>query len=107
MDEIESKSKPRRAQGGKGLLSHQISVQKCQQSIPLVLILERERRRTGRERHTGERWEALASGSGFFQAQGREERGEGVFKVSTQGSKIPLDKLETKTPVGAKPEIFT
>ena len=51
----------------------------------------RERRRTGRERHMGERWEALAGGSVFFQAQGREERGEGVFKVPTQGSKIPLD----------------
>ena len=38
---------------------------------------------------------------------GREERGEGVFKVPTQGSKIPPRlKLETKTPVGAKPEIF-
>ena len=90
MDEIESKSKPRRAQGGKGLLSHQISVQKSQQSIPLVLILEREEKNRERETHGRE-----VGGAGwwecFFQAQGREERGEGVFKVPTQGSKIPLD----------------
>ena len=57
------------------------------------------------EERGGARRMAAAFCSGWL-AQGREERGEGVFKVSTQGSKIPLDKLETKTPVGAKPEIF-
>jgi len=35
-------SKPRRAQGGLGLLSHTISVQSLQESIPKILSLERK-----------------------------------------------------------------
>jgi hypothetical protein len=42
--EIDLNSKPRRAQGGLSLLSHTISVQKPQESIPLILILERRKR---------------------------------------------------------------
>ena len=33
----------------------------------------------------------LGGWSAWCLAQRREERGEGVFKVPTQGSKIPLD----------------
>ena len=49
-------SKPRRAQGGLGLLSHTISVQSLQESIPKILSLERKKgeNREG-ERATGER----------------------------------------------------
>ena len=74
MNEIESKSKPRRAQGGKGLLSHQISVQKSQQSIPLVLILEREEKNRERETHGRE-----VGGAGWWECffPGAGERGEG------------------------------
>jgi len=47
-------SKPWRAQGGLGLLSHTISVQSLQESIPKILSLERkEGGRT--ERALGER----------------------------------------------------
>ena len=43
-------SKPRRAQGGLGLLSRSISVQKSQQSIPLFPREEREEERKRRRR---------------------------------------------------------
>jgi len=59
MNEIESKSKPRRAQGGKGLLSHQISVQKSQQSIPLFPREEREEEKRGRRGTCRGRWRAV------------------------------------------------
>jgi len=36
-------SKPRRAQGGLGILSHTISVQSLQESIPKILSLERKK----------------------------------------------------------------
>ena len=42
------------------------------------------------EERGGARRRAAAFCSGWL-VQGREERGEGVFKVPTQGSKIPLD----------------
>ena len=48
MNELESKSNARRAQGGLGLLSHTISVQKSQESI--LKILNLERKEGGRER---------------------------------------------------------
>ena len=60
-----------------------------QEYIPLVLILERKEKNGERGRATGERWEALAGG-GWFCSR-RKERGEGIFMVPTQGSKIPLD----------------
>jgi len=50
-------SKPRRAQGGKGLLSRSISVQNPHESIPLILREERdreeERRAPGRGQSSG------------------------------------------------------
>ena len=84
--EIEMKSKPRRIQGGKGLFSHSISVQSLKnpwfKSYP-----REEREEEQREGREGAR-EREASG----QPKERErERGEGVFIVPTQGSKIPLD----------------
>ena len=38
------KSKPQRAQGVKGLLSHSISVQRSQKSISKIQILEKKRK---------------------------------------------------------------
>ena len=54
----------------------------------------RGRRRTEREREgeqrerVGRRW--LVE-DGYVPGAKREERGEGIFMVPTQGSKIPLD----------------
>ena len=52
MNEIEVNSKPRRAQGGRGLLSRSISVQKKTQN-PMVQLLLLEKR--GREQREGQR----------------------------------------------------
>ena len=60
MNEIDTRSKAPRAQGGKGLLSHTISVQSLQESIPKNLSLER--RREEEERHPGREGEAAWSG---------------------------------------------
>jgi hypothetical protein len=50
MEEIEVNSKAPRAQGGLGLLSQTILVQRSQKYIPLVLIHEREEEKKGRNR---------------------------------------------------------
>ena len=50
MNKNEMNSKPRRAQGGKGLLSRSISVQNPQESIPLIPREEREEEKRGEER---------------------------------------------------------
>ena len=67
--------------------------------------------REGRwSRETGrERWRQAQGGMPFcfIQAQGREERGEGYLRYPRRGPKYPRLKLDTKTPVGAKPEICT
>ena len=87
MNEIESKSKPRRAQGGKGLLSHQISVQKSQQSIPLFSREEREEER--KRRRTPGRGRRRA-----VQAKGERERERGVFNPNNsqpKKTKLPLE----------------
>ena len=47
MNKNEMNSKPRRAQGGKGLLSRSISVQNPQKSIPLIPREEREEEKRG------------------------------------------------------------
>ena len=73
-----------------GLLPRSISVQKLKNPWLRTLVLERrgrELRDRGREVAPGTRERWFYSGK----AQGREERGERVFKVPTQGSKIPLD----------------
>ena len=51
MNEIEVNSKPRRAQGGKGLLSRSSSVQKTQNPMVQLLLLEKR----GREQREGQR----------------------------------------------------
>ena len=47
MNKNEMNTKPRRAQGGKGLLSRSISVQNPQESIPLIPREEREEEKRG------------------------------------------------------------
>ena len=49
MNEIEVNSKPRRAQGGMGLLSRSISIQNPQVSIPLIPREVREEEKRDRE----------------------------------------------------------
>ena len=73
MNEIEMNSKPRRAQGGKGLLSRSISVQNPQESMPLIPREEREKERKEKEEEGArEREEACC-----FSVAGARERGEG------------------------------
>ena len=48
MNEIEVSSKPRRAQGGKGLLSRSIHVQSLHKSMAKIPNSREERRGTGR-----------------------------------------------------------
>ena len=50
MNEIDTRSKAPRAQGGKDLLSHTISVQESQKSISKILILEKKRKNREEER---------------------------------------------------------
>ena len=50
MNAIDTRSKTPRAQGGKGLLSHTISVQESQKSISKILILEKKRKNKEEER---------------------------------------------------------
>ena len=56
MYEIETKSKPRRAQGRKGLLSHSISVQSLKNSHSKSYSRKKreEEQREGEEAHRGE-----------------------------------------------------
>ena len=49
MNKNEMNSKPRRAQGGMGLLSRSISIQNPQVSIPLIPREEREKEKRDRE----------------------------------------------------------
>ena len=89
MNEIELKSKPRRAQGGKGLLSHQISVQKSHQSIPLFPREEREGEEKERQEEGGgarRRWWRGASFSGARRERGE---GEGYLRCPRRGPKYP------------------
>ena len=86
MDELESKTNAWRAQGGLGLLSHTISVQKSQQSIPKVLILERRgrNREKKRRRAPGER-------AACCPFKRREREGEGVRGFLTPTTLNPKD----------------
>jgi len=82
-------SKPRRAQGGLGLLSHTISVQRPQESIPLILVLgrrARNREETGRRGGARKgRWcSAVLAG-----AWGERERGEGYLRCPRRSPKYP------------------
>ena len=86
MDGIESKSKPRRAQGGKGLLSRSISVQNPQESIPLIPREEREEGKRG-EGGGGRQEGALV----WLPGQKREKEGEGVRGYLTPTTLNPKD----------------
>ena len=83
--EIEMKSKPRRRQGGKGLLSHSISVQSLKnpwfKSYPRK---EREEEQEGREKETHGR-----KGGSAWTKRGREERESGweIFKPTNSSTK--------------------
>ena len=77
MNKNEMNSKPRRAQGGKGLLSRSISVQNPQESMPLIRREEREKERKEKEEEGAmEREEPFC----FYVAgaQEREERERGI-----------------------------
>ena len=67
--------------------------------------------REGRwSRETGrERWRQAQGGRPFCsgQAQGERGEGEGYLRCPRWGPKYPRLKLDTKTPVGAKPKICT
>ena len=69
-------SKPQRAQGGLGLLSHTISVQKSQQSIPLILEKRGRKRETGRERQGEGAREEVRAAVVFLLARREREREE-------------------------------
>ena len=74
MDELESKTNARRAQGGLGLLSHTISVHSLQKFIPLIPREEMEEERKEKEEEgTREREEACC-----FSVAGAKEREERV-----------------------------
>ena len=77
MNKNEMNSKPRRAQGGKSLLSRTISVQKPQESIPLIPREEREEEEEEKEEEGGarRRWWC---GAGLSGVRGREERVWGI-----------------------------
>ena len=76
MYEIETKSKPRRAQGGKGILSHSISVQSLKNSYSKPTPREEK---GGRE---GGAWEGAAAVYAPGQKRERESRGrEGVREI--------------------------
>ena len=75
-NEIEKRSKPRRAQGVKGLLSHSISVQRSQKSISKIQILEKKRKNREVKRGARKRAACLVT-----QAKERES-GEGERYLS-------------------------
>ena len=89
MNEIEVSSKPRRAQGGKGLLSRSIHVQSLHQSMAKIPNSREERRGTGRRGAPRER-------TALFLRKGPPERerereiereGEGVFNPNNSQPK--------------------
>ena len=88
MNKNEMNSKPRRAQGGMGLLSRTISVPNPQVSMAKNPSPREERERTERERGG---WRQEKGEVVLFWLAGakRDRRGRGVFMVPQQGSKIP------------------
>ena len=67
------KSKPRRALGGKGLLSHSISVQSLKN--PYLKSLERRGRKKGREREGRQEEGRLCSCATGKEKESQSERG--------------------------------
>ena len=85
MNENEVNSKPRRAQGGKGLLSRSISVQSLHKSIAKIPNSREEKRGTWKRGwRQGERWRAA-------QAREREREGEGMRGFLTPTTLNPKD----------------
>ena len=82
-------SKPRRAQGGLGLLSHTISVQSLQESIPKILSLEKKEggreERSRRRRDPGRRGGVLSVLASAQEIEG----GEGYLRCPRRGPKYP------------------
>ena len=73
MNEIEVNSKPRRAQGGKGLLSQSIHIQSLHKSMAKIPNSREEKRGTGRRGAPGR------GGAALFLHQGKGKKaGEGV-----------------------------
>ena len=88
MNEIEVNSKPRRAQGGLGLLSHTISVHRLQKSILLILERRDGAERQGEERGGGAREEMVRLVL-FWLARRRREGSEGYLRCPRRGQKYP------------------
>ena len=86
MNKNEMNSKPRRAQGGMGLLSRTISVQNPQVSIPLTHREEREE--VEKEEGARERSYLLCS---CARGKKREREGEGVRGFLTPTTLNPKD----------------
>ena len=107
--EIEHELKARRAQGGKGPLSQSISVQNISRNHPPKTTPRDEKEGT-RERE-GEQGDGARRRSGRLGLAvwcQRRERGDGgIYGSHAEVQNTPRLKLETKMPVGAKPEIFT
>ena len=72
-------SKPRRAQGVLGLLSHTISVQKSQESILKILNLERKEGGGDRKEEEGATAGCCSSGGQPKKKREKEGGGEGGF----------------------------
>ena len=85
MNKYEMNSKPRRAQGGKGLLSRSISVQNPQESMPLIPREETEEERKEEDARREGRT-VLAS-----RKRQREREGEGVRGYLTPTTLNPKD----------------
>ena len=80
------KSKPRRALGGKGLLSHSISVQGLKKYILLILPLEKKRKNREEEEEDARKEEAAC-----YPGKRREREGEGVRGYLTPTTLNPKD----------------
>ena len=86
MNAIDTRSKAPRAQGGKGLLSHKISVQESQKSMAKTSIPREEKgggRKRGREAHRKE------EGSTWTPAKKREREEKGYLWCPRRGPKYP------------------
>ena len=87
MSKNEMNSKPRRAQGGKSLLSRTILVQKYQQSIPLIPREEREEETRGEEDGGRQGGGGVLSRTQGKRAGERGRGGEGVFNPNNSQPK--------------------
>ena len=82
MDELESKTNARRAQGGKGLLSRTIHIQELKNPWLKSLVLERRGRK--RERREGRQREGEVA---CYSGKKRGREGEGGFNTNNSQPK--------------------